>query len=193
MSTLLDPSAPLGALLTFPAVERTPTDILVRCGVSFISTEQACANAEAEIPDFDIIDVANAARAEWNELLGRVGVETAPWQEDLSVLFYSSVSPADQRHSRFAELTSGELYRTHLTPADCEYLSCPSGVGSDAAKTLVKIPFGPPLNRIMTHSTATYASFCKLVRIILSGTFNSGTPIALFTRFTPYMTRSGSR
>jgi putative alpha-1,2-mannosidase len=66
----------------------------VRSGVSFISTQQACENAEAEIPDFDIIDVANAARAQWNELLGRVEVEIADGQDDLGVLFYSSVSPA---------------------------------------------------------------------------------------------------
>ncbi|KAH9033368.1 glycoside hydrolase family 92 protein [Lactarius pseudohatsudake] len=93
-------SAPLGALLTFPAVERAPIDILVRSGVSLISTEQACANAEAEIPDFDIINVANAARAAWNDLLGRVEVEIAHGQEDLRVLFYSS------------------LYRSHISPAD---------------------------------------------------------------------------
>ncbi|KAI9449063.1 glycoside hydrolase family 92 protein [Lactarius psammicola] len=94
------PSAPLGALLTFPAVERAPTDILVRSGVSFISTEQACENAEAEIPDFDFINVANAARAQWNDLLGTVEVEIAQGQEDLRVLFYSS------------------LYRSHISPAD---------------------------------------------------------------------------
>ncbi|KAI9437962.1 glycoside hydrolase family 92 protein [Lactarius indigo] len=54
-------------------------------------TLPTCANAEAEIPDFDFINVANAARAEWNDLLGRVGVEIAQGQEDLRVLFYSSI------------------------------------------------------------------------------------------------------
>lgn len=66
----------------------------MRSGVSFISAEQACENAENEIPDFDIINVANAARAQWNELLDTVEVEIAHGQEDLRVLFYSSVSPA---------------------------------------------------------------------------------------------------
>ncbi len=87
-------------------------------------------------------------------MLGRVGVEIANGQEDLRVLFYSSVSPPlDQRH---AELTTGKLYRSHISPADCEYLSCPfrERSKSDAVKTLVKIPIGPPPNRIMTRSTA---------------------------------------
>ncbi|KAI0296922.1 glycoside hydrolase family 92 protein [Multifurca ochricompacta] len=95
-----DPRSPLGALLTFPAAETGPTVVLVRSGVSLISMEQACANAEAEIPNFDFDKVATAARAEWNDLLGRVGVEIAPGQEDLRVLLYSS------------------LYRTHISPAD---------------------------------------------------------------------------
>ncbi|KAF5349763.1 hypothetical protein D9758_010174 [Tetrapyrgos nigripes] len=43
-----------GGLLTFPpAPEGTQTKILARVGVSLISSEQACANAEEEIPDFD--------------------------------------------------------------------------------------------------------------------------------------------
>ena len=66
----------------------------MRSGVSLISVKQACENAEIEIPDFDIINIANAARAQWNDLLGRVEVEIAPGQEDLRVLFYSSVSAA---------------------------------------------------------------------------------------------------
>ena len=66
----------------------------MRSGVSLISAEQACDNAETEIPGFDIINIANAARAQWNDLLGRVEVEISDGQEDLRVLFYSSVSVA---------------------------------------------------------------------------------------------------
>jgi putative alpha-1,2-mannosidase len=39
-----------------------------------------------------MINVANAARVQWNDLLGRVDLEIARGQEDLRVLFYSSVS-----------------------------------------------------------------------------------------------------
>jgi putative alpha-1,2-mannosidase len=64
----------------------------VRSGVSLVSAKQACDNAETEIPNFDMINVANAARVQWNDLLGRVDLEIARGQEDLRVLFYSSVS-----------------------------------------------------------------------------------------------------
>jgi len=116
-------SAPLGGLLTFPAVDRAPTTILVRSGVSFVSTAQACANAEAEIPDFNFVEVSNAARAQWNDLLSSGYVEVPQVQEDLRVLLYSPGSLSELGHLRFAELTITELYRTHISPADCEYLS----------------------------------------------------------------------
>jgi predicted alpha-1,2-mannosidase len=91
----------LGALFTFsPAPAGTPTVILARVGVSFISSEQACSNAEEEIPDFDFDGVHTAARAEWNELLGRVQVDTTNVTTETLQLFYSA------------------LYRTHISPAD---------------------------------------------------------------------------
>ncbi len=77
------------------------TSILARVGVSFISSEQACANAEEEIPDFDFERVRSASRAQWNELLGRVQVDTSNVDPEIVDLFYSS------------------FYRTHLSPADC--------------------------------------------------------------------------
>ena len=78
-----------------------PTSILVRVGVSFISTDQACANAEQEIPAFDFAQVQADSRAAWNELLGRVQVDPSGVDYDAVELFYSS------------------LYRTHIVPADC--------------------------------------------------------------------------
>ena len=74
----------------------------MRAGISFISTEQACANAEEEIPTFDFDGVQEAARAEWNELLGRIQVDPTGVDNDTVSLFYSS------------------LYRIHVVPADCE-------------------------------------------------------------------------
>lgn len=77
------------------------TSILARVGVSFISSEQACANAEEEIPNFDFERVRSASGAQWNELLGRVQVDTTNVDPEIVDLFYSS------------------FYRTHLSPADC--------------------------------------------------------------------------
>lgn len=91
-SLVLDPFADLGALLAFePAGPGQSTIVLVRSGVSLISADQACSNAEEEIPNFDFDAVARSAREEWNELLGRIQVTVVDGQEDTRELFYSSV------------------------------------------------------------------------------------------------------
>lgn len=96
-----------GTLFTLPS---NTTSVLVRTGVSFISSDQACSNAESEIPDFDFEATQAAARSAWNEVLGNVNVElfngtvagsgngtvdavdAGSDQEDMKVLLYSSVS-----------------------------------------------------------------------------------------------------
>ncbi|KAJ4471850.1 glycoside hydrolase family 92 protein [Lentinula edodes] len=89
-----------GALLTFQPATNGTTSILVRVGVSFISSAQACSNAEEEISDWDFERVHSDALAQWNELLGRVQVDPTGVEEEKIQLFYSS------------------LYRTHIVPAD---------------------------------------------------------------------------
>lgn len=79
----------LGGLLSFPFDPKEPTTVLVRVGVSLISPDQACQNAEEEIPVFDFEQVRKNARDEWNELLGRFHVQVE--DRDTAVLFYSSV------------------------------------------------------------------------------------------------------
>ncbi|KAF8153388.1 glycosyl hydrolase family 92-domain-containing protein [Crassisporium funariophilum] len=82
----------MGALFTFqPAPGGKTTSILARVGVSFISSAQACANAAEEIPDFDFDEVHSSNRAQWNDLLGRVQVDTTGVPLETVQLFYSSV------------------------------------------------------------------------------------------------------
>ncbi|PIL28602.1 hypothetical protein GSI_08644 [Ganoderma sinense ZZ0214-1] len=90
----------MGALLTFSPNSNGATSILARVGVSLISADQACANAEKEIPDFDFEKTRAASRAQWSELLGRIQVNPQDVDPEFVDLFYSS------------------LYRTHLSPAD---------------------------------------------------------------------------
>ncbi|EJD08450.1 uncharacterized protein FOMMEDRAFT_101848 [Fomitiporia mediterranea MF3/22] len=98
-------SSPLGieagALLAFttpsPVTQRT---ILARFGVSFISTDQACSNAEAEIPDWDWDIVQNASVAKWEDVLSRIEIDTK--KEDVEVV----------------ELLYSSLYRSQLVPAN---------------------------------------------------------------------------
>ncbi|KAF9259619.1 glycoside hydrolase family 92 protein [Marasmius fiardii PR-910] len=90
----------VGALFGFDKASGGPTTVLARVGVSFISSEQACRNAEEDIPDFDFDRVHRDNRAQWNDLLGRIQVDTTGVSEDIVQLFYSSV------------------YRSYISPAD---------------------------------------------------------------------------
>lgn len=78
-------------MFTFNPAPSGKTTILARVGVSLISSDQACANAEEEIPDFDFEKVHGDARAQWNDLLGRVQVDTTGVSKETVQLFYSSV------------------------------------------------------------------------------------------------------
>lgn len=83
----------LGANLTFPPHPDplAHTMILARVGVSFISTAQACSNAESEIPNFDFNGTVANVRGEWGELFGRITVDTEAVASEGVELFYSSV------------------------------------------------------------------------------------------------------
>jgi len=60
-------------------------EVRIRYGISYISCEQARKNLENEIAGFDIDALANAARAKWNQTLGKIEVEGAT--EDQKTVF----------------------------------------------------------------------------------------------------------
>lgn len=63
---------PGGAFVRFHPVGNKP--VLVRVGVSFISSERACQSAEKEIPAYDFNSVKAAAESLWREKLSPVRV-----------------------------------------------------------------------------------------------------------------------
>jgi len=66
--------------------------ILVRMGMSFISTDQACSNAETEIPTFDFGAVSQSSVSSFEGILNRIRVDITNVTDDVLSLFYSSVS-----------------------------------------------------------------------------------------------------
>ncbi|THH03301.1 hypothetical protein EW145_g6364 [Phellinidium pouzarii] len=83
-----------GALISFSF----PTNakfraVLARFGVSFISTSQACANAEEEIPDWDWDAVQNASASKWEDVLSRIEIDTSV--EDATIFYRSQLVPAN--------------------------------------------------------------------------------------------------
>jgi putative alpha-1,2-mannosidase len=66
-------------------------EVLVRMGTSFISHEQACSNAEEEIPDFEFDSVSESSVSQFETLLNRIRVDTTNVTDETLTLFYSSV------------------------------------------------------------------------------------------------------
>lgn len=74
--------------------------IQARVANSFISSEQACRNAEAEIPDWDFDGTRSAAEDIWREKLSVIEVESGGVSDELQTNFWSAV------------------YRTMVSPQD---------------------------------------------------------------------------
>lgn len=79
---------PGGAFVRFKTAN---APILARVATSFISSEQACSHAEAEIPDFDYDTVAAAATDAWREKLSPITVSTAGVDQSFVTNFYSGI------------------------------------------------------------------------------------------------------
>lgn len=90
---------PAGAWVQFEA----PTgdrQITARVGVSFLSVEKACQNAESEIPDYDFEAVHTAAEDAWRQKLDVVSIDPTGVNVSLQTTFWSG------------------LYRTMISPQD---------------------------------------------------------------------------
>lgn len=92
------PLIPAGAWTQF---EASPNDqILVRVGLSFISTAKACQNAETEVPDFGFDKLLKAAEDAWREKLSVVEIDATGVSDELQTVFWSGtyramISPQD--------------------------------------------------------------------------------------------------
>ncbi len=92
------PPVPAGAWTQFKAPANN--QILVRVGVSFIGVEQACRNAETEIPDFGFDRVRMAAGDVWRRKLSVISVDKTGVSDMLQTVFWSGayramISPQD--------------------------------------------------------------------------------------------------
>jgi predicted alpha-1,2-mannosidase len=82
------------------------TTIEFRYGVSFISVEQAEKNLRREIPEWGFDHVKDAAKARWNETLGRIAVEGGT--EAQRKIFYTALYRCFERMINISE--DGQYY-----------------------------------------------------------------------------------
>lgn len=92
------PLIPAGAWTQFK--ESANNQLLVRVGVSFISADQACGNAEKEVPDFAFDKLHKAAQDVWREKLSVIKVDATGVSDELQTVFWSGayramISPQD--------------------------------------------------------------------------------------------------
>lgn len=62
-----------------------------RVGLSFISSERACSNAESEIPDFDFEATRSKATKAWQDKLAPIRVSREGVNSSLLTNFYSGI------------------------------------------------------------------------------------------------------
>lgn len=91
---------PAGAWTRFNAPSEN-NEILSRVGLSFMSVDQACSNAESEIPDFDFEGVHSDARQAWTDTLGVI-----------------EVKPGSGISSKFKKIFWSGVYRAGISPQD---------------------------------------------------------------------------
>ena len=125
--------AACGAYVTFNT--ETQRIVLMKVGISFVSTANATANIRAEDPGWSLAHVETAATNRWNQLLGRVGVgggarkqqETFYTALYHSLLFPSVVSDANGqytgddgkvhtagRREQYANFSEWDIYRSQI-------------------------------------------------------------------------------
>ena len=80
--------------------------VRVRYGVSYISTEQARNNLEAEIKDFNTKPLIARAREAWNKALGKIQIKGGT--EDEKVVFYTALYRSHERMINISE--DGKYY-----------------------------------------------------------------------------------
>ncbi|RDW65728.1 glycoside hydrolase family 92 protein [Aspergillus mulundensis] len=88
-----------GTFVRFDSVSADDV-ISARVGVSFISVEQACSNAEKEQPDFDFDATVAAAETAWRKKMDVITIDAEGVSTDLQKVFWSGayramISPQD--------------------------------------------------------------------------------------------------
>ena len=106
-----------GALFSFAG---DPTQVIIRVGVSFLSEQQACANAESEIGTSTFNQIQAQSKTLWNERLSRIEIDVPHTPPDVTELLYSSLYRASLTPvSRIPILTTGFLTCTAAHQEQC--------------------------------------------------------------------------
>ena len=115
-----------GALFSYAG---EPEEITIRVGISFVSEEQACQNAETEVGDATFEEIEAASKALWNERLSTITIDFANTEPNITELLYSSwyrsnltpVSNGDMKYRASADMVNIEQCYARDTRAICQH------------------------------------------------------------------------
>ena len=177
-------------VLTFA---RAPATLELKVGLSPVSSQNALANIQAEIPGWDFAQVQKAATAQWNRELGKVTIETAdPVTRRIfyTALYHAWFAPAlfndangDYRgtdkqvypKAPFANYTTFSLWDTYRTEHSLFTLAQPERVGDMMQSMLAigrqqgKLPIWPLMGS-ETNCMVGYSAVPALAEAYLKGT-----------------------
>lgn len=111
------PPIPAGAWVQFHPPKSD--QLLVRVGLSFISTEKACQNAEREIGGFDFGSTVSSAKDAWKAKLGVVQLDQTSVNTTFLTTFWSGtyrsmISPQDYTGTDCVSALRLRFYRLHV-------------------------------------------------------------------------------
>ncbi|KAJ7451768.1 glycoside hydrolase family 92 protein [Mycena galericulata] len=109
-----------GALFSY---EGTPKQVNLRVGVSFVSTDQACANAESEVGTSSFADIEAQAKTLWNEKLSKIEIDVPNTPPNVTELLYSSLYRASLTPNNATGETQGVFANTSSFYFDSLYCS----------------------------------------------------------------------
>ncbi|KAG6866373.1 hypothetical protein C0991_005294 [Blastosporella zonata] len=112
-----------GALFSFDLPPPAHPQIILRVGVSFVSADQACANAESEVGDATFDEVLANAKAEWQEKLSKVEIDIANTPANVTEMLYSSLYRANLTPNNATGETQGVFANTSSFYFDSLYCS----------------------------------------------------------------------
>ncbi|KAJ6629531.1 glycoside hydrolase family 92 protein [Mycena sp. CBHHK59/15] len=109
-----------GALFSY---ENNPKQVNIRVGISFVSTDQACANAESEVGGSSFEDIEAQAKALWNEKLSKIELDVPNTPPNVTELLYSSLYRASLTPNNATGETQGVFAGTNSFYFDSLYCS----------------------------------------------------------------------
>ncbi len=135
-----------GAYVTFDTTSQR--QVLMKVGISFVSTADAAQNLKAEDPKWSVAEIAAAAHHEWSDVLGRIAVGGGTPDEQhtfYTALYHSLLFPnivsdvngdyagsdgkthIDHGRQEYANFSEWDIYRSEI---QLESLLAPHAVGN---------------------------------------------------------------